>query len=79
MRFVPALMERVGCPHWAQKGFRAFQSRRARAWAYIAAVGAGRDMCIRPVTKFSLREVRVEMRSLAAVVMLPFGVTSRAK
>lgn len=30
---VPALMERVGWPHWAQKGLRAFQSRRARAWA----------------------------------------------
>ncbi len=33
VRLVPALMENVGCPHWAQKGFRAFQSRRARACA----------------------------------------------
>jgi len=31
VRFIPALIERVGCPHPAQKGFRAFQSRRARA------------------------------------------------
>ena len=33
VRFVPALMLRVGWPHWAQKGLRAFQSRRARDWA----------------------------------------------
>ena len=33
VRFVPALMDSVGCPHCAQKGLRAFQSRRARAWA----------------------------------------------
>ncbi len=33
VRFVPAFMESVGWPHWAQNGFRAFQSRRARAWA----------------------------------------------
>jgi len=38
MRLPPALMERVGCPQFAQKGLRAFQSRRARAWAYIAAI-----------------------------------------
>ena len=31
VRFIPALIERVGCPHPAQKGFRAFQSRSARA------------------------------------------------
>lgn len=31
IRFIPALMERVGCPHPAQKGFRAFQSSKARA------------------------------------------------
>lgn len=33
VRLVPALMESVGWPHWAQKGLRAFQSSRARAWA----------------------------------------------
>ncbi len=32
-RLVPALMERVGWPQPPQKGLRAFQSRRARAWA----------------------------------------------
>jgi len=37
-RFVPALVERVRWPHCAQKGLRVFQSRRARAWPYIAAV-----------------------------------------
>ena len=31
MRFIPALMESVGWPHCAQKGFRAFQSSSARA------------------------------------------------
>jgi hypothetical protein len=36
-RFVPALTDMVGWPQPAQKGFRAFQSRRARAWEYIAA------------------------------------------
>ena len=33
VRFVPALIDRVGWPHWAQNGLRAFQSRRARACA----------------------------------------------
>ena len=33
VRLKPAFMERVGWPHCAQKGLRAFQSRRARAWA----------------------------------------------
>ena len=33
VRFMPALIENVGCPHWAQNGFRAFQSKMARAWA----------------------------------------------
>ena len=33
VRLVPAWTERVGCPHCAQKGLRAFQSRRARACA----------------------------------------------
>ena len=33
VRFVPALMERVGWPHCPQNGLRAFQSKRARAWA----------------------------------------------
>lgn len=31
VRFVPALIDMVGWPHPAQKGLRAFQSRRARA------------------------------------------------
>jgi hypothetical protein len=38
-RFVPAWTERVGWPQEAQKGLRAFQSRRARDWAYMAAEG----------------------------------------
>lgn len=33
VRFHPALMDSVGCPHCAQKGLRAFQSIRARAGA----------------------------------------------
>ena len=37
VRLKPPLIERVGCPHPAQKGLRAFQSMRARASAYIAA------------------------------------------
>jgi hypothetical protein len=32
-RFVPALTDNVGWPQPPQKGFRAFQSRRARACA----------------------------------------------
>lgn len=36
-RFVPALVDRVGCPQPAQKGLRAFQSRSALAWAKMAA------------------------------------------
>jgi hypothetical protein len=32
-RLVPALTDIVGWPQPPQKGFRAFQSRRARAWA----------------------------------------------
>ena len=31
VRFVPALMERVGWPHCPQKGLRAFQSKSERA------------------------------------------------
>lgn len=31
VRFIPALIERVGWPQEAQKGLRAFQSSRARA------------------------------------------------
>lgn len=38
VRFVPALTESVGWPQPPQKGFRAFQSSNARAWAYIAAI-----------------------------------------
>ena len=38
VRFVPALTERVGWPQPPQKGFRAFQSSNARAWAYMAAI-----------------------------------------
>ena len=38
-RLVPALTDRLRSPHWAQKGFRVFQSRRLRACAYIAAMG----------------------------------------
>lgn len=38
-RFVPALVERVRWPHWAQNGLRVFQSSSARAWPYIAAGG----------------------------------------
>ena len=37
VRLPPALTLREGCPQPPQKGFRAFQSRRERAWAYIAA------------------------------------------
>lgn len=56
VRFVPALMDKVGWPHWAQNGLRAFQSSRARACAYIAACSAGRDMCIRPSTNCRPRD-----------------------
>jgi len=41
-RLVPALTERVGWPHEAQKGLRRFQSRRARAWAKMAAACVSR-------------------------------------
>ena len=33
VRLPPALTDMVGWPQPPQKGFRAFQSRRARAWA----------------------------------------------
>jgi hypothetical protein len=33
VRLVPALTDNVGCPQPPQKGFRAFQSRRARPCA----------------------------------------------
>lgn len=65
-RFVPALTDNVGWPQPAQKGFRAFQSMRARACAYMAAdaiirrghgqgkksipSGAFKVICIRPST-----------------------------
>lgn len=38
-RLVPDWTERVGRPQPPQKGLRAFQSRMARDWAYIAAGG----------------------------------------
>lgn len=79
VRFVPALMDKVGWPHWAQKGLRAFQSRRARACAYIAACSAGRDMCIRPSTNCRPRDFINSINFAAAELIVPFGVTSRAK
>ena len=79
VRFVPALMDRVGWPHWAQNGLRAFQSSRARAWAYIAAWDAGRDMCMRPSTNWRPRDFMVSTSVSAAEEMVPLGVTSRAK
>lgn len=36
-RLNPALIDNVGCPHWAQNGLRRFQSNSDRASAYIAA------------------------------------------
>lgn len=38
VRFVPAFTGRVVCPQVPQKLLRLFQSVRARAWAYTAAV-----------------------------------------
>ena len=79
VRFVPALIDKVGWPHWAQNGLRAFQSRRARACAYIAACSAGRDICIRPSTNWRPRDFIDSIKSSAAELIVPFGVTSRAK
>lgn len=44
-RLVPAETERVGWPQPEQKGLRAFQSRRARAWAKMAAGGVS-GVCV---------------------------------
>ena len=79
VRFVPALMDSVGWPHWAQNGLRLFQSMRARACAYMAADGAGRFICIRPSTKVKPSAFLLSINDFAASVIVPLGVTSKAK